>query len=344
MSIYTSLDVDLDDWERGDTFTAEQLLYLYQRDPFVQWRIDDMTEDATRNWLNNFPDDQQRVKEVILQAMKWSQLYGDAIVIVKKDLLDVFHPLVDGVGYETPTGEDLDEMGYPKRFKIKIGERKEIVVDAEDVVIFPHVKKERTWRGYSAIGAVFDDIIDLRKWRKVYGKRASKVAVPSFHVNRESPWTETEKQTLKDVFGENEVAATHGNVKFETIGGVLQQNEIESVKEALMEALAAGFDVNKTDLKGAEAGQKLSTDANQGAYQMALVDIQKHYTPYVKEVLRRLGIEFGGWNTPWEESEQVKIQNIQVLTAAYLACVDKGAQEIAAIIKDKIVNLYGTRK
>jgi len=333
-----------EEWEPGQSFGADTLLFLYESDGLVQFRIRNMTEDATRNWLVNAEFDE--TAQEIVKAMMWSQLYGDAIVVLYDEgennlledvkspvALQAFHPLAGDCGYTVGKNK---ENGWPAFFKIRTGGFKSIVVNADRCVIFPYKKTTNSWRGYSAIGPVIDEIIFYRKWVNVFAERASKVAVPSFHANKkDGTWTRDEKENLEDVFGEDEVAATSGEVTFSTIGGALEPNEIEQVCERLLERIAACWGVTKADLKGAEAGQKLSTDANRGAYQMALVDIQRHYTPHVKKVLERMGLEWTGWNTPWEMPIESRINNLIALAATYEQVQDP---EIKAIIKDTLMN------
>lgn len=364
-----SITKDFSTWTRGTIPTAEHLLSLYESDFIVQFAIDGMTEDATNNWLKNFKEinADAPIAPKIITAMKWADLYGDSIAVLlnaatdegqitDKSLLskpfsgkavgmDVFHPLVDGDGYDDPSPADLDALGNPKVFRVHIKGVQGIVdIDASRCVIFKGRSTRRSWRGiYVGIGSL-DDTIDYRKWRAAYGARASKVAVPHAHWNKANPnaeWSATEKTKIDTVEGVDEAVVTTGEVTRETIGGTLTEGELDSTAIGLLNAIAVDLGVQLTDIFQNQSNrQDWAPDNNQSTYVIALISKQKRHEESVKKVLKAFGIKWEGWNSPWEEPLQQQIININGLANTYNTSTDP---EIRSIVKSLLVTQYGEK-
>jgi hypothetical protein len=365
-----TISEDFSTWVRGQAPTASQLLCLYESDFVVQFAIDGMTEDATNHWLKNFkePNPDAPIAPKIVNAMKWADLYGDAIAVLldkanedgevtNLDLLakpfsgkavglDVFYPIADGDGYDDPDPKtDMDEFGNPKVFKVHIkGSGDTITIDASRCIIFKGRETRRSWRGmYVGIGSL-DDVIDYRKWRASYGVRASDVAIPGYHANKEkedATWSAAEKTSLDSAFGVGNVAATTGKTSITQIGGVLTPGELDSTAIGLLNAIAVDLGVELTDIfKSQGNNEKFAPDSNQSTYMIALVSKLKRHEESVKKVLKAFGIKWEGWNSVWEEPFQQQILNINGLSKTYNESADP---ETKAIVKSILVSQYGEK-
>ena len=302
-----------------------------------------MIEDATQKWLKDFeePNPDFPIADKLILAMKWANLYGDSIVVLQDALnadgnandasvlatassgtsagIDVFHPLVDGDGYDDPNPADLDALGYPLRFRVHVKGKKEIItIDASRCVVFKGKTTRRSWRGKPIFIGSLDDIIEYRQWRATYGKRAAQVANPGYHANKSDPnakWSTIEQASIDAAFGKNNVALTTGTVTFGIINPPLQVGEIDSTALALLTAIAddLGVDVNDLFRTGGNA-EKFAPDSNQTTYIQALLSVQKHFTQPITKVLKSFGVKFTAWNSPWEEPISAKFANIKLLS------------------------------
>jgi hypothetical protein len=364
-----SLTHDFSTWERGHRFTAEELLALYESDEIAKFAIDGMIEDATNHWIKNFvePNPDAPIADKIIQAMKWADLYGDSIVVLldaateegqitDASLLaslfsgsaagcDVFHPLVDGDGYEDPSTADLDALGNPKVFRVHVkGVLKPIEIHPSRCVVFSGRKTRRGWRGLCEFAASIDDVVDYRKWRAAYGIRATKIAVPHAHWNKAengSDWSSAELANLDLVEGEGQYVQTTGKVTREIISGNLTVGELDAEATSLLQAIANDLGVSLNDIFQHQGNaEKFAPDSNQTTYILALMSRQKRHEMPVKKVLTAFGIKFEGWNSPWEEAMQTQITNINGLAKTYNESADP---EIKSIVKSMLVTQYGEK-
>jgi hypothetical protein len=84
--------------------------------------------------------------------------------------------------------------------------------------------------------------------------------------------------------------------------------------------------------------EKVAPDSNQTSYMIALLAIQEQYTEPVTKALKAFGIDFTGWNSPWEEPMATKILNISSLSNTYNASMDP---EIRSVTKALLMSTYG---
>lgn len=361
--------INFSTWERGHKFTREELLCLYESDFLVKFAIDGMIDDLSSNWLKNFkePNPEAPIAPKAVNAMKWGDLYGDTIVVLLDAAtddgqitdvsllknpfsgtaagLDVFHPLVDNDGYEDPKPVDLDSLGNPKVFRVHIRGVKEIVeIDASRVVVFPGRMTRRSWRGICEFAASIDDIVDYRKWRATYGSRAADVGIPNRHANKADPnaeWTDDEKKGLKSAYGQDKVFTTTGTVTITPTASTITPGELDSTATALLNAFADDIGVTLNDVFQKFGGaEKFAPDSNQSTYFIALRSRGKRHELPLTKVLKAFGIKWEGWNSPWEESLQSKVTNMNTLATAYENTNDP---EIKAIIKAMYVSQYGEK-
>jgi hypothetical protein len=370
-----TLATDFSTWERGHAPQANEMLALYESDFIVEFAVDGMTEDATDKWLKDFeePNPENPIAPKIVQAMKWAELFGDTLFVPQdpipdtitdpKELekakldtsslakdregvsagCDVFHPLADGDGYDDPTPAELDNLGNPTVFHVHFkGKEKAVDIKASRCIIFKGRSTRRSWRGLFIAIASIDDIIDYRKWRAAYGVRAGDVAEPAYHVNKEDAmgaWSPAEKTSIDNAFGVNKVALTTGKVTVNPITMPLTVGELDSTSTGLLNAIAKDLGISLNDLFDHMGNaEKVAPDSNQTSYMIAIISRQKRHTDAVTKALKAFGIEFTGWNSPWEEPMATKITNISSLATTYNSSMDP---EIRAVTKALLMSTYG---
>jgi hypothetical protein len=256
--------------------------------------------------------------------------------------VDVFHPIVDGDGYDDPSTDALDENGHPRYLvcHIKGVAGNGFKIDASRIIVFKGKTTRRSWRGEYIGIASLDDVIDYRRWRAAYGMRAGDVAVPAFHLNKESgEWTDAEKTSIENAFGEDKTARTIGKVTMNPISQPLSIGELDSTALGLLNAIANDLGVMVNDIFQRQGNaEKVAPDSNQTAYIQALLSRQKLFTEPITAVLKAFGIEFEGWNSPWEEPFAQQLANIATLANIMNTSMDP---ETRAIAKSLLVTNYG---
>jgi hypothetical protein len=370
-----SLSIDYSTWARGHQFTAEELMCLYETDFLMKFAIDGMIEDAVRKWLKDFkePNEDSPIVEKLANVMKWGDLFGDAIAVLLqeatddgqikdtkllknkitgtwgKDLIavgiDVFHPLCDGDGYEDPSSADLDALGNPTVFHVHIKNvTGTIDIDASRVVIFKGRGTRRNWRGLCEVAGSIDDLVDYRKWRAAYGKRAGAIANPGYFLDKKdinAKWSDTEKTSVDNAFGEDNCALLTGDIQHGTIEPPLAIGEIDSTALALINAVAVDLGVQLNDIfERTGSGQQFAPDSNQATYFIAIAGRQKRHEFPLKRLLKAFKIKWTAWNSAWEESLQSQTTNENALANAYNNSTDP---EIRAILKADFVTRYGEK-
>lgn len=317
-----------------DSITVEQLFYLYERDGLVEFRCKNMPEDALRYWLKNpGPKSEDNESEMKL-AVNYAELCGWSVVVhydenddLKSDLLDEsilcksYHPLCNDEGVKDPTKKQLDKQGNPKEFTIRMN-GEDYPVDASRCVVFTAKKSTNSWKAPPAILGSLGDIIALRKGRSAYSNRADDLAAAATHVHKSGEMGSDEEDKWEDALeGKNHVVTSEDDkdVKYEynRLEPALLPSEFVMTREGHYDAIAASWGVPKAFVIGAVSGQKLSTDANQGMYYLALKDIQKQYKKPIKSCVDMFGEPFEGFNDPTQMPIQDKINNLVLLVGTF---------------------------
>jgi hypothetical protein len=368
-----TLASDFSEWETNQIPSAEDLMCLLESDAIVAFAIDGMTEDACDNWLKGFkePNPEFPIAPTIVDCIKHARLFGDSICVklpatidenskltdlaafleapepegFKPVGLDWFHPICDGDGYGDPSAEDLDEMGNFKYYHVQIAgvtKGKGLTIHASHVILFPGKKTRRKQRGICDFIASLDDIIRFRLWREAYGERAYRVAVPIYHWNKKvGKWETAEKSGITAACGEGKAVVTTGETTVGVISPPLTPDEINSTAIKLLQMIANDLGVFLNDIAELSGGgEKYAPDSNQSTYWKAIASLQKRYEPYITKVLKAFGLKFEGWNSPWEESLQQQIINMNALAQGYNNSSDP---EVKAILKAHIVTNYGEK-
>ncbi len=352
MTINTRSTIKLTDVGYGHSPTPEEYAYLYRADPIVQFAIDTMVEDACRKGHNG--KDASRVP-VEKMARKMARLYGDSIVVLYDTNADlsakfngkalgcaVFTPLVGGTGYHDPNVDELDESGIPRFYRIAIN-GKEVKVDASRCVMYANKPTPNTYRGISCLDAVIDDIWVKRKWMNRFGYRSSKLPDTVIEVNRKSgTWVTADKTVIDDALGDVDHVFTEGEMTMNAVTPPFDAPAIAIIMEGADERIAAGLGVTKNDIKGAEAGQKLGTDANESTYVTTLEDIQEGFVEADKKVEAAFGqLEFD-WNSPSDTPDKEKVETFVLLVGALSTILEKlpADTEVIQIARDQIVSRY----
>lgn len=339
--------ISLNNVDYGHQFSAEELHYLYQSDPIATFAIDTMVNDAVRNgWVKceAFGN-----RESITLAMKGGRLYGDTMVVLydgnadltttfsgRASACDVFSPLCNGDGYHDPNSDQLDEKGKVKQWKISRN-GKQFLVDASRCVLFRWKPEANSDRGFTALGAIIDDLWVYRKWMNRFGYRASKLPDTILNVNKQDAWNSDDKTEITNALGDVDHVFTSGNTTVTPIAPPFEPQALNTIVEAAKERIAAGLGVAKADLIGAEGGSKLSTDSNQAMYWMTISEIQVEFEPAVKQVVEAFGLKWEGWNSPQETPLEKSIQMLVVLCGAFEGATDL---EIKAILKKQITSNF----
>jgi len=298
--------------------TPEEYAYLYRADPIVQFAIDTMVEDACRKGHDGKDGSRIPIEKM---ARKMARLYGDSIVVLYDSNADlsqpfngkalgcaVFTPLVDNCGYHDPNTSELDEKGVPKVYRVSIN-NKEVKIDATRCVMYPNKPTPNTCRGISCLDAVIDDIWVKRKWMSRFGYRASKLPDTIVEVNKKGgTWNTADKTVVDDALGDVDHVFTEGEMTMNAVTPPFDAPAIAIIMEGADERIAAGLGVTKSDIKGADTGQKLSVDADESTYVTTLEDIQQAFLEADKKVEAAFGQTEFSWNSPSDtpDSEKVK--------------------------------------
>jgi hypothetical protein len=183
------------------------------------------------------------------------------------------------------------------------------------------MKADRDYRGHSVFEPVADDLMYLQKWRMASGVRAREYANAGKIAVKKGTWTDTDKTELSKIFPNAKiftvsVGETAQEFALLDVGGLLNDTELGLTVEGLKEMIACGFGVTKSDITGANAGEKLGADFNQSSYFMTLEDIQRNYadSAYTYFELLNLNVKLDEDN-PFKAPREVPIADrVQVLT------------------------------
>ena len=330
--------------------TADLYNYIRCTDAFGSFRLDTMIRDAFREGPT-FDDEKFEqpawVTRKFIEIVSFSETFGHAnLHIPGEGVLDPCPPLFAKSCGGIVRFND-DEYGRPESWQFKPNEHTvEITVPMDETILFFAPRRSRDYRGSPVLEPVIHDMINLRRWRFASGYRAKEYARIGRVFWKKGTWTSEEKASVDNAFPSAAIATVGGD-SFESheIGGLLNDSELAITTKNLKESIAAGFAVAESDLIGASAGQKLSTDANASAYFMTLEDIQGHYTEHAEAMYAYLtesmGFpEFQGFKAPREVPLELRIQQLQDALTNYLTIATLSEEpEMKQIGHDLVINL-----
>jgi hypothetical protein len=222
---------------------------------------------------------------------------------------------------------DTNDAGKLMAIHVRVGRGASVSYPIENVVIFTNGDETRSWQGYSELGASLDEYIMKRSWRSAALVRARAYARVVHLLMTKDAVSDADKAEIKASFPHGDAAVVQGEWGYQKIGGNLEAGELDRVMEDSIEAMAVGAGITKNDMKGSEAGQKLSTDSNQHHFFAEVRSIQDEYLPACADVFQRFGIKIEGFNDAWTMTKtqniQLRIQLLQMLSTTTSPVVTK---------------------
>lgn len=370
--IYSPPKPDLSKWIFGDTITADILHYLRCRDDKAGFFLDVLIDDAFRGF--EYVDPKTKESEVIYfenvikRVVKWACEYGWSVNVhlendvnssklrlamnmEKSESIQGFHPFVNGIGGITNFLIN-NETGYPSKFMIKPNaQTPEIEIDASRCDIYTWGDETSSWQGYTMLGKGIDHIISLKLLLGTLSRRSRDYSTIRYLIQLlgnqntpndvNAPIPESVKDSIANALKDIPHTVVNGKVEIGTVGGPVSTTELGISVESSKESIATSGGVAKTDITGAEAGQKLSTDANQASYGMTMRNIQKHFLPFIMKTMARLGHPITGFKSGAELSAESRYDKLALLYNTYNSAPDELREPIALKIESFYKQEFG---
>jgi len=277
----------LSNWTATSVLTLDICHWIRCGTPIGRFRIDILVGDAFRYGFN-LKDPKQKLPRWVLptfiDAVKYSETFGYAGTYHAANLVNQVEAIPPNFA-ESRGGIGAfneDEKGNPVswEFYSAAGTKAE-PFPIKTLNLFSALHCDRDYRGHSVFEPVVDDIMFLQKWRMASGVRAKEYANAGKIVVKEGAFTTEDKTELGKIFPSAKVfalgTANAEKVQILDVGGLLTDTEQALTVEGLKEMIACGFGVTKSDITGANAGEKLGADFNQSSYFMTLEGIQRNY-------------------------------------------------------------------
>jgi hypothetical protein len=277
----------LSNWTSTSVLTLDIAHWIRCGTPIGKFRIETVVGDAFRYGFN-LKDQESKLPRwalpIFTDAVKYSETFGYAGTYHASGLVNQVEALPPnfaqsrgGIG-----AFNEDERGMPQTWEYynSTGTKSEPFPMAT-LNLFSALKCDRDYRGHSVFEPVADDIMFLQKWRMASGVRAKEYANAGKIIVKEGPFTAEDKTELGKIYP-NAKMFTLGTkdaekVQILDVGGLLTDSEQLLTIDGLKEMIACGFGVTKSDITGANAGEKLGADFNQSSYFMTLEGIQRNY-------------------------------------------------------------------
>lgn len=326
-------------------FTADELFTLYLTDAYVEKTLHAQTIEALRYWVKvtGGKDPSEAYKADILQAVDWARLFGFSIITFMDTNPQLGDPLEEGFdGYRIKSYHikvtglpgivrwDLDANNYPTNFYIKVSDvGQEIKIDASRVVVFSNNWKTGHWRGITDLSNVLADLNGMRKQRSSLSDRADQYPVAGAVISTTEDVTDDDQLAAQDAFDPISVLLVK-NGSVSPLGGLLSPTELETAISELKESVIVGTGYAKSDVTGAQAGEKLSEDKNRDMKSVRYQVIQLTFENPVMKVFEKLGLTWNGWAEPDELNKSEKVTTIVQLSNAFNNASDEGIRTIIA--------------
>lgn len=317
---------DLSTWTSTSSLTLDIAHWIRCRTPVGRFRIDTVVGDALRYGFNT-KDPKAKlprwVLPIFIEAVKYSETFGFAGTYNSggtniEALPPNFSTSRGGIG-----AFNENDIGIPESWEYytAAGTKSETFPMAT-LNLFSGLHCDRDYRGHSVFEPVADDIMYLQKWRMASGIRAKEYANAGKIAVKTGSWTSTEKSEIGKIFPNAKIftvglGANEDKFELLDVGGLLTDTEQALTVEGLKEMIACGFGVTKSDITGANAGEKLGADFNQSSYFMTLEDIQRNYAEQAYryfDQLTVLGVQLDQ-DFPFKAPREVPLADrVQVLT------------------------------
>ena len=330
---------DLSTWTSTSVLTLDIAHWIRCRTPVGRFRIDTVVGDAFRYGFN-FKEPKAKIPmwvlPIFLTSVKYAETFGYA---------GIYNP--DGINAQALPPNFSNSRGGIGKFNESdtgIPETWEYYTSAGSVQgtykmgtlnLLSALKCDGDYRGHSVFEPVCDDIMYLQKWRMASGVRAKEYANAGKIAVKVGTWTATDKTELGKIFPNAKIftvgvptAATEFALL--DVGGLLTDSEQQLTIEGLKEMIACGFGVTKSDITGANAGEKLGADFNQSSYFMTLEDIQRNYAePAYRyfEGLKGLNVQLDDdfpFKAPREIPLADRVQTLTDIAMSYLNLAGQG--------------------
>lgn len=330
---------DLSTWTSTSTLTLDIAHWIRCRTPIGRFRIDTVVGDAFRYGFNLKEGSQKPPKWVLplfISAVKYAEEFGYA---------GIYDP--DGINFEAMPPNfsssrggigafNEDEKGIPQSWEYytAVGTKSD-TFPMSSLVLLSALKADRDYRGHSVFEPVVDDIMYLQKWRMASGIRAKEYANAGKIAVKTGAFTDADKASIAKIFPNAKIFTIGLPDKDSTfelldVGGLLNDTELGLTVEGLKEMVACGFGVTKSDITGANAGEKLGADFNQSSYFMTLEDIQRNYADAAYNFFDRMkGLklvldEDYPFKAPREVPITERVQTLTSIAQSYLMLQSQG--------------------
>lgn len=332
---------DTSQWTPASVLTLDVCHWIRCATPIGKFRIETVIGDAFRYGFNlkkNSKKPPRWALPLFVETVKYSDTFGysgvhDPDGVTMQSLPPLFSSSRGGIG-----AFDEDDKGNPIswHYYTSSAPQETIPLDMKKLILFSGMKCDLDYRGHSVFEPVAHDIIYLQRWRLASGERAKEYANAGKIAVKEGAWDSIEKSEIAKIFPNAKIftVGIKQGTKFELldIGGLLNETEQAMVIESFKEMIAGGFGVTKSDITGANAGEKLGADFNQSSYFMTLEDIQRHYSEQAYQFFEHLSVAFPGleldedfpFKAPREVPVAERVQTLTDIAMSYLMLGNQG--------------------
>jgi len=372
--INTSTKFNFKTWDVDKGLITKDLLYfLWCREPISQFVIDTLHDEAFR-----YGPIEPKAKEFKLPywimpnftlAAKYGSLFGigwlyldngdpwnqlktemtNKAKIVRIKPLHLTHTKTSCI--EKYVYDDMDNI-IAVFYSGKT--RQNIEIHRSRIIPFIGPKKDAEIAGHSMLEPLVDTIMPMKLWERTSGKRAKQHISASHSIYRASGFTSAQLTQIQNMLGETKALIMGGDpttlnpelskLQVDEIGRGASDAELTTFQDQSWKNISAGTGTAKSDVTGAEAGAKLSTDSNSSIRVMKLENIQKMYYEPAMEMFEKLNIpsfQFDGWNDPREISEDQRFLELLQLLQSWNIAVSTQDNEIQNLVRNIILEKIG---
>lgn len=358
---------DITAWNPDTSVITPALLhFLWCRDPVTQFLVDTLIEEAFR-YGPVLPSKEYElppwVMPRIVHGAKYAWHYGSGAWFLdtgtdwddlknpcdlSKEVVDIRPMPLEITGKGGINRYTMNDLGEVTTLYWKVaGSSRVVEIDASHFIFLNGIIKDQDPRGHPAIEPLINTIMSLKLWERTSGTRA-KQAIGASHAVVAKEWSATNKTEIKKSLGDTKVLFLNSNdeVQFNEIGRATTDSEIATFQDQSWKNLSAGTGAAQSDMTGAAAGAKLSTDANSSIRVMKLEGIQRHFYEMAEKLFDRLalpGFAFKGWVDPREITEDQRFVELMNMMTAYNNAVAGGDEEMITYVRnvvlEKLVNV-----
>lgn len=324
-------DEDRSEFQFSIPLSDGKLLELLERNPRVAMMCDWMTAIALKNGHTLPPNSEEHLEKIHFKekehrAIMFARLHGSSMVrkydnpiadketeegdIIEQTITtncEVYHRNGNGNGWFLKS-DDIGKNGQPKSFHLQIkvekGKTKQIIVPAEECVIFKNPKKTERWDGTPSSKLIAHIALLEELLLKLCGKHALDIAGSFLHFDGVTSdehaaaiHTAVSEKPLNELYT-NGITITPMNNE---VKGAMQ--DLVALDNMLKDYMACAMRVSRQAMDGAAEGTLSSAEMNTIMTSDTIEAIQSHYSPYIEDMLALLGYpDFKiTWNKPIEK-------------------------------------------